>query len=376
VAIPNEYVKHILDEVTRDQSANRSKSTRKLMATAVAKTQIAARRLEQNEFHTLMGVQILGTGAAAPDNIVRNEDLAALGYDAEWIVQRTGIHERRCAPAGMTTSDLALKAAENCLAQAHVEASDVDLIVVATMTPDTRMPSTACHLQRKLGTLAAAFDLNAACAGFMYAMTTAAQFVKSGGSKRALVIGADLMSHTVNPADKKTFPLFGDGAGAILLGTGESSQGLVSYTLGSDGEGADLLCIPAGGTQEPISAQAILDNRHLIYMNGRPVFKWAVRLVADSIRCALAHANLTVKDVDCVVLHQANVRIIDAIANDLEIDRAKLVINLDRYGNTSAASIPLALDEAARDERIRPGDLVLMCGFGAGLTWGTALVRW
>jgi 3-oxoacyl-[acyl-carrier-protein] synthase-3 len=346
------------------------------MATAVEKSQIAARQLEQSEFHTLTGVQILGTGGAAPDQIVRNEDLAALGYDADWIVQRTGIHERRCAPDGMTTSDLAAAAARKCLELAKVDACDVDLIVVATMSPDTRMPSSACHLQRKLGTSAASFDVNAACAGFMFGLTTAAQFVKTGCSKRALIVGADIMSQTVNPADKKTFPLFGDGAGAVLLGPGDSEQGLVSYTLGSDGEGADLLCIPAGGSREPITAQGLRENRQFVYMNGRPVFKWAVRLVADSIRGALAHADLTVNDVDFVVLHQANVRIIDAIANDLKIDRDKLIINLDRYGNTSAASIPLALDEAVRDDRIHAGDLVLMCGFGAGLTWGTALVRW
>jgi 3-oxoacyl-[acyl-carrier-protein] synthase-3 len=346
------------------------------MATAVDKTQIAARRLEQSEFHTLMGIQVLGTGAAVPDEIVRNEDLAALGYDADWIVQRTGIHERRRAPAGMATSDLALTAAQNCLEQAQVEASDIDLILVATMTPDTRMPSTACHLQRKLGSSAASLDLNAACAGFMYGLTTAAQFVKTGSSKCALVVGADLMSQTVNPADKKTYPLFGDGAGAVLLGPGQKEQGLVSYTLGSDGNGADLLCIPAGGTQEPITAEGLNDNRHFIYMDGRPVFKWAVRLVADSIRSALTHANLAVDDIDRVVLHQANIRIIDAIANDLGIDRSKLVINLTRYGNTSAASIPLALDETVRENPLKPGDLVLMSGFGAGLTWGTALLRW
>jgi 3-oxoacyl-[acyl-carrier-protein] synthase-3 len=324
----------------------------------------------------LTGVQIISVGTFLPDNVVRNEDLAELGYDADWIIQRTGIHERRRAPAGMATSDLALTAAQNCLEQAQVEASDIDLILVATMTPDTRMPSTACHLQRKLGSSAASLDLNAACAGFMYGLTTAAQFVKTGSSKCALVVGADLMSQTVNPADKKTYPLFGDGAGAVLLGPGQKEQGLVSYTLGSDGNGADLLCIPAGGTQEPITAEGLNDNRHFIYMDGRPVFKWAVRLVADSIRSALTHANLAVDDIDRVVLHQANIRIIDAIANDLGIDRSKLVINLTRYGNTSAASIPLALDETVRENPLKPGDLVLMSGFGAGLTWGTALLRW
>ena len=346
------------------------------MATAVDKTQITPRRLEKSEFHTLMGIQVLGTGSAAPEEIVRNEDLSALGYDADWIIQRTGIHERRRAPVGMATSDLALTAAQQCLEQAKVEARDVDLIVIATMTPDTRMPSTACHLQRKLGATAASVDVNAACAGFMYGLTTAAQFVKTGSSKCALVVGADIMSQTVNPADKKTYPLFGDGAGAVLLGPGQKEQGLVSYTLGSDGKRSDLLCIPAGGTQEPITAKGLIDNRHFIHMNGRPVFKWAVRLVADSIRSALAHAKLSVDDLDRVVLHQANIRIIEAIANDLNIDRDKMVINLTRYGNTSAASIPLALDESIREDRIHSGDLVLMRGFGAGLTWGTALLRW
>ncbi len=330
----------------------------------------------RSRLHQLTGVQILGVGGAAPEQIVRNADLAKLGYDEEWIVQRTGILERRQAEPSIATSDIAHQAALNCLQAAGVNATEVDLILVATMTPDFPAPSTACLLQHRLGSKAPAMDLNAACAGFMYALATGMQFVHSGCSRRVLVVGADMMSRVVHPDDKKTFPLFGDGAGAVLLGPGEAEQGLLAYTLGSEGQGADLLCIPAGGTREPITAEVLSQNRQFIQMDGRAVFKWAVRVLSDGVNDVLAHAGLSASDVDLLVLHQANIRIIDAAVADLGIDREKVVVNLDRYGNTSAGSIPLALAEAHQQGRIKRGDKIVLCGFGAGLAWGAAVLNW
>ena len=325
---------------------------------------------------TLTGVQILGVGAYAPPNVVRNEDLAELGYDADWIIQRTGIRERRKVDDGTATSDLAIEASLRCLQQAQVSAAELDLIVVATMTPDTPTPSTACHLQRRLGATCPAMDLNAACAGFMYSMVTGMQFLKTGAAKKVLVVGADVMSQVVNPEDRKTYPLFGDGAGAALLGVGSDEQGLLCYTLGANGKGSDLLCSPAGGSRQPITQDVLDVNGQYLYMDGRPVFKWAVRLIVDSINEILSEALIAASEVDLVVLHQANARIIDAAISDFDFGAEKVVINLDRYGNTSAASIPIALDEVMRQGRLKRGDHVLMCGFGAGLTWGTALMRW
>lgn len=346
------------------------------MSTSTQPTRTSPAAAAHPRFHTLTGVQVLGVGAYAPANIVRNEDLIEHGYDARWILQRTGIHARRHATADQTTSDLALQASQQCLEQANVDVADVDLILVGTCTPDRPMPSTACILQQKLGSTAPAVDLNAACSGFVYGLSMGAQFVKTGQSRHVLVVGADLMSRIVNPENKRTYPLFGDGAGAVLLGAGDDDQGLVSYMMGADGEGGDLLCVRAGGTEEPPSAAAIEANRHFLHMEGRPVFKWAVRTVAEILRDTLEHAGKTTDDISALVLHQANVRIIDAVIADLGIDPGKVVVNVDQYGNTSAASIPLALAEAHSQGRIQRGDLVLMCGFGAGLTWGTALVRW
>ena len=324
----------------------------------------------------LTGVQILATGGYVPPQVIRNEDLTALGCDAEWILQRTGIRERRRAADDVATSDLAYEAARDCLQQAGVRADELDLIVVGTMTPDCPMPSTACRLQRLLGSAAPAFDVNAACAGFMFALTTGMQFVASGGAKKALVVGADIMTRVMNPADRKTYPLFGDGAGAVLLGAGTRDQGFVSYTLGSEGSGEDLLKIPGGGTREPLTAESIACGRQYMQMDGRAVFKWAVRLLGDSTRDLLKHAGISANDLSLVVLHQANRRIIQAAIEELGIDPEIVVVNLDRYGNTSAGSIPLALAEAQRSGRIRPGDHLLLSGFGAGLAWGGGVFRW
>ncbi|MEX2176214.1 MAG: beta-ketoacyl-ACP synthase III [Pirellulaceae bacterium] len=326
--------------------------------------------------HCLTGVQILSVGAYAPPEVVTNADLASLGCDAEWIVQRTGIRERRRAAADVATSDLAYEAAVRCLQRAGVSIDQVDLIVLATMTPDSPTPSTACQMQRRLGGRAPAFDVSAACAGFMFALVTGMQFVKTGCARRVLVVGADLMTRVVDPADKKIFPLFGDGAGAVLLGPGDEDQGLLSYSLGADGSGASLLQTYAGGTREPLTAEGIAAGRQYMQMEGRAVFKWAVHLLVDSIRECLGAAGLTPAELDCLVLHQANHRILTAAADALEIPPEKLAINLDRYGNTSAASIPLVLDELQTAGRLRRGDHILISGFGAGLAWGTGVFRW
>ena len=324
----------------------------------------------------ITGVQLLATGSFAPRNVVPNEALAKLGYDEEWIVQRTGIRARRHAEPGTATSDLAVQAAMSCLEQADVAGSEVDMILVATMTPDTPTPSTACHVQHAIGSHAAAMDLNAACAGFMYALVTGMHFVQSGACQRVLVIGTDMMSRTVNPADEKTYPLFGDGAGAVLLGPSKGETGLLSFSLGADGSGGELLQIPAGGTREPLTPAAIDAGRQFLHMDGRAVFKWAVRTLQDAVEEVLDAAGLSVVDVDLAVFHQANTRILDAAAEALQLPKQKVFANLDQYGNTSAASIPLALDEAARQGLISEGNHVLLAGFGAGLAWGAGVLKW
>lgn len=323
------------------------------------------------------GVRVAATGSYVPEEVVSNADLAALGCDSEWIIRRTGIETRRRAADSQATSDLCYAAAKTCMQEAGVTADQIDLILVATITPDHPTPSTACHLQRMLGAVAPAMDVNAACAGFMYAMVTAAQFIKAGNSRCALIVGADLMSRTVNPKDKKTYPLFGDAAGAMLLQADSNEfDGIISYQLGSEGCGGEMLCIPAGGTRRPLTPDVYADGGQYLRMDGRNVFKWAVRVFDESAKAVLSHAGVAADELGLVVLHQANQRIIDSAVSDLNVPPEKVFVNLDRYGNTSGASIPLALDEAARSGRIKPNDLVLLCGFGAGLAWGTALLRW
>jgi 3-oxoacyl-[acyl-carrier-protein] synthase-3 len=271
---------------------------------------------------------------------------------------------------------MAVAAAERCLEAAKINRADIDLLIVGTMTPDRLLPATATKVQSRLGLNCGAIDVNAACAGFTYALTTAMQFVATGCSRKALVIGADANSRMVDPTDVKTYPLFGDGAGAVLLSEGSPEQGALAYTLGSDGEGTDLLHRPGGGAETPFSLETTEPNSWLLKMDGRPVFKWAVRLVEDSTRQVLDAAGLSTDQIDCWLFHQANVRILDAAVEALEIDRERVVMHMDRYGNTSAASIPIALDETLRAGGIRRGDNLLMSGFGAGLAWGTIAWRW
>jgi len=326
---------------------------------------------------SLLGVQILSSGSYLPEVVVSNQDLRdSHGFDPEWIVNRTGIYERRFAAPHQATSDLCTQAAIRCLKAAEREPGDVDLLVVATFTPDMAFPATANLIQDRLKLTCAAFDLQAACAGFVVALVTAAQFVATGNSRCALVIGGDCNSRVINPKDQKSFPLFGDGAGAVLLAPGGRDQGLVAYQLGSDGSGADFLSRPACGSRIPPSAAALEKGLHYLTMDGRAIFKWAVRILADSALAVLAHADCKVADIRWFVPHQANVRIIHAASDVLGFDRNAVFKNLERYGNTSAGSIPIALDEINRDGAIQRGDLLLTSGFGAGLNWGTALWRW
>ena len=331
---------------------------------------------KSRQVNSLTGVQILASGCYAPENVIANEALAELGYDADWIIQRTGIQSRCRAGEDQACSDIAYEAGRRCLENGKINASEIDLILLATITPDQPTPSTACHVQRMLGSNAPAMDLGAACSGFMYALVTGMQFIKTGTYQRVLIIGADLMSRTVNPADTKTFPLFGDGAGAVVIGPGSDEQGFVSYTLGADGHGAELLEQPAGGTRCPATAETIAQNLQYLQMDGRSVFKWAIRTLSDSVNQVLDAASLTADDIDLTIFHQANIRIIDAAANDLGLPSDKVFVNLDKYGNTSAASIPLALAEAVEQQLVTSGQNLLISGFGAGLAWGAGVWRW
>lgn len=327
--------------------------------------------------NSLTGVQILSVGSYVPDQVVTNEDLQRqYGFDPEWIVQRTGIQARRHCLPGQATSDLCVEAARKAIRNARVDPADIDLVIVGTFTPDYSFPSTACLVQDKLNLDASAFDLQAACAGFMYALVTGAQYVASGSSKLALVIGADCNSRVVNPLDQRTAPLFGDGAGAVLLAPGDPHQGLLCYQIGADGGGGPLLNRPSGGSKAPLTHADLDAGLHYMHMDGRNVFKWAVRMVTDTVELMLNQTGLDSHDVALYVLHQANIRIIDSAAEQLGLPQDKIFTNLHKYGNTSGGSIPIALDEAWQAGRISRGDTLLMSGFGAGLTWGTALFRW
>ncbi len=327
--------------------------------------------------NSLLGFQVVSCGSYVPDEVVTNEDLQQRhGFDPEWISQRSGIHERRYLPSDQATSDMCIAAARKAIRKAGIDPQDIDLVIVGTFTPDHPFPSTACLVQDALGLDAAAVDLQAACAGFMYALTTGAQYIATGNSKIALIIGGDCNSRVVDPKDQGTAPLFGDGAGAVLLAEGDPHQGLMCYQIGSDGSGGPMLTFPSGGTRQPIS-HAEIDNRsHYMKMDGRNVFKWAVRLVTDTVELMLDKTGMSPHDVDLFVLHQANIRIINYAMEQLGVPEEKVIVNLQRYGNTSGGSIPIALDEAFQEGRINRGDTILLSGFGGGLSWGTGLLRW
>jgi 3-oxoacyl-[acyl-carrier-protein] synthase-3 len=324
-----------------------------------------------------MGVRIVGSGSYVPDAVVTNDHLhAKFGFDSDWIVKRTGILERRHALPHQATSDLCHEASVRCIANAGVDPRDIDLLVLATFTPDMSFPSTACLVQDRLRLTCASIEVEAACAGFMYALITGAAYVVSGASDMALIVGGDCNSRILNPDDIKTYPLFGDGAGAVILTRGRPDQGLISFSLGSDGGGGDLLSRPACGSRLPPKPGLLEEGLHYMYMDGRAVFRWAVSILCDTIQDVLRASNLTPDDIDLYIPHQANIRIINAAVDVLRISRARVFNNLDRYGNTSAGSIPLALDEAIAAGRLEEGQLAVLSGFGAGLAWGTAVMRW
>lgn len=295
----------------------------------------------------------------------------------EWIVTRTGIRERRMADPGMATSDLALPAAQRALASAGVEPEELDLIVVATVTPDMFFPATACIVQDALGARnAGAYDLSAGCSGFVYALDQAVHGVRTGTYEKVLVIGADVLTRIVDFTDRSTCVLFGDAAGAVVVGPVREGYGVLSTVVGADGSGGPKLCVPGGGSRLPLTPDADPKAR-FIHMAGNDVFKFAVRIMGEAARQAVDRAGLgSVDDIDLFIPHQANIRIIDAAVERLKIDRDRVFVNVDRYGNTSAASVPVALDEALQEGRVREGDHLLMVGFGAGLTWASAVVRW
>lgn len=324
-----------------------------------------------------MGVRIIGTGSYVPDLVVTNQHLKEkFGCDSEWIVKRSGILERRHAPLHQATSDLCTIAAKRCLDSAGVAAKDIDLVLVATFTPDMSIPSTACIVQDRIKANCPALEIQAACSGFVYALVTGACYVLSGASNMALVIGGDCNTRVVNPHDLKTYPLFGDAAGAILLTRGEPHQGIISYSLGSDGGGGDLLSRPACGSRMPPSAELLEKGMHYMHMDGRAVFRWAVAILCDSIQDVLTASGIKPNEIDWYFPHQANIRIINAAIDVLKIPRQKVRNNIEKYGNTSAASIPLALDETCAEGLIKSGQRMVFSGFGAGLAWGTAIFRW
>jgi 3-oxoacyl-[acyl-carrier-protein] synthase-3 len=316
-------------------------------------------------------VSITGLGSRVPDRIVTNDELAQLvDTSDEWIVERTGIRERRMADDKEALSDVALPACRKALAQAGLEGADIDLLIVATVTPDMAFPSTGAILADRLGaTSAAAYDLSAGCTGFVYALAQGYAMVAGGLAHRALVVGGDLLSRILDWEDRSTLVLFGDGAGAVVLET-VPEQGFVGFELGADGAGGENLWLPGSGSRR------FDESEKYVKMNGREVFRFATRILVQSAEDLLAKCEVSIDDVDLYIPHQANMRIIDHATKKLGVPSDRVVINVDRYGNTSSGSIPLALADAAADGRLRPGQLVLMTGMGAGLTWGSALIRW
>lgn len=322
--------------------------------------------------------EIIGTGSYVPEARMTNKDLEGkIETTDAWIVERTGIRERRIASKDEAASDLALQAARKALEAAQVAPEEIDLIVLATSTPDMFFPSTACIVQDKLkATRAAAFDLSAACSGFVYALAVGEQYIRSGTYQKVLVIGTEIMSRLINWTDRTTCVIFGDGAGAVLLAPSSSESGILSTHLHSDGSLWDLICVPGGGSAIPPSEKVLAERLNTIKMKGNETFKVAVRSLEEVAREALRANDLQPSDISFLVPHQANLRIIKAVAERLDLGMERVVVNLDRYGNTSAASIPLALDEAVREGRIKKGEMLLFLAFGGGLTWGASLVRW
>lgn len=321
-------------------------------------------------------IGILGIGTYVPERVLTNHDLEKMvDTSDEWIVTRTGIKQRRIASVTEASSDLGVEAAKKALEAANLKPEDIDLIITATLSPDYIFPSTACVIQGKLGAInAAAFDLGAGCSGFVYAITVAKGLVESGFNK-VLVVGTETISRFINWQERSTSVLFGDGAGAVVIGRVEKG-GFLGWDLGADGKGYEVLQVPAGGSREPLNIDNIQSNRQFLYMSGPEVFRFAVRILPKTSKAALERANLDINDIDWLIPHQANTRIIDAAIESLRIPQEKVLVNLDRYGNTSAASIPLAWEEGIIDGRVKRGDKLLLVGFGAGLTWASMVLEY
>ncbi|HXK14016.1 MAG TPA: beta-ketoacyl-ACP synthase III [Gaiellaceae bacterium] len=322
-------------------------------------------------------ISITGLGCRVPERVITNDELATMmDTNDEWIRERTGIRERRIAAPGEALSDLCLPACRDALEQAGLDASEIDLIIVATVTPDMAFPSTGAILADQLGAPnAAAYDLSAGCTGFMYAVAQGYGMLAGGLAQKALIVGGDVLSRILDWSDRSTAVLFGDGAGAVVLEK-VSGGGFLGFELGADGSGGPQLYVPAGGSRSPATEETVAEGMHFVKMNGREVFKFATRVLVSSAEAVLAECGRSIEDVDVYVPHQANVRIIEHARQKLGIPEEKTVIDVDRYGNTSSGSIPLALADATADGRLRPGQLVLMTGMGAGLTWGSGLIEW
>lgn len=328
-------------------------------------------------------VVIAGTGSAVPDHVVTNHDLEKLvDTSDEWIVQRTGIRERRFVAPHEANSDLSVPAARRALEMAGLPATDLDGIILCTVTPDTFVPAGSCYVHRDLGAVnATAFDLTAACTGWVYGVHVGRSMIQAGQWKHCVVIGAECLSRILNMADRNTCVLFGDGAGAVVLSRGDlaptlpESSCILDSSTGTDGAGWDLIVQPAGGARMPASAETVSGNLHALTMRGREVFKFAVKKMAEMLRTCLDRNRLTMHDISLIVPHQVNIRILEAVFEALQLPMDRCMVNLDRYGNTSAASVPIALDEAVRTKRIQRGDLVFTTAFGSGLTWGWSLIR-
>lgn len=325
-----------------------------------------------------MRSRIIGTGSYLPEKILSNRDLELMvDTTDEWIVTRTGISERRIAAPDEYTSILAFKASERALQMAGISAEDLDLIIVATVTPDFPFPSTACLLQSRLNAVnAAAFDISAACSGFIFGLATADKYVRTGAVKNALVVGAELLSRIVDWTDRNSCLLFGDGSGAAVIQATDAEHGILDSFMKSDGSNWELLYQPAPGSRNPASQKVIDERLNFIRMQGNEVFKLAVRAMEDAAHRVLSAGGFSVADIDLFIPHQANRRIIDATGKRLAVSDEKVYVNIDRYGNTSSASIPIALDEANRSGLLKQGDLLLLDAFGGGLAWGAMTIRW
>jgi 3-oxoacyl-[acyl-carrier-protein] synthase-3 len=312
-----------------------------------------------------------------PERIMTNEDLEKLvNTSDEWITTRTGIKQRRIAAPHESTSSMGIEAAKIALERAELSADDIDLVICGTATPDFPFPATACLIQDALGIKGGAFDLEAGCTSFMYALSIAAAFVSSGTYRNVLVVGSEALSRILDWTDRTTCVLFGDGAGAVVVSPGTHSTFPPQFVLGSEGAGGPSLCLPAGGSRTPASAETVRQGLHYVKMAGPEVFRFATRVVAESTGAVLQKAGFGIEDIDLFIPHQANTRIIDSAVRRLHIPRDRVFMNIDRYGNTSSASIPMALAEAEQEGRLRPGDIVVMVGFGAGLTWGAGALEW